>query len=169
MNKEIKVTVKVETADLFRFNLSHELLKISGKVITLFLIISIILAPVSFFVWNDKFTAAAFLVIIIMYGVLTPFNWYANAARQVLNNPVFKNPIKFSINEERIKIKQYGGEVSLKWTQILKIQRMPMDYLFYINYDQAYIIPKKCMDKSEIIIMEELIKNKKDELAKEEI
>jgi len=161
----VQVTVKTKTLDLFRFMCFHAYSKIAGMVTLVFSIVSLIMLPISILAWQDNFVTAAFALVVIMYLILTPLNMLSQSKRQVLSNPVFKNLITYHISEEVFEVQQYTGTVRLYWTQILKVKKTTWDYLFYVNKEQAFVMPKTSVDPDEILMLEGILDKVKDQVG----
>lgn len=161
----VQVTVHTKTQDLFRFMLFHAYGKISGMITLVFSIICLIMLPISLFSWRDGFTTAAFAIIVVLYLILTPLNMLSQSKRQVISNPVFKNPITYHISEEIFEVQQYTGTVRLFWSQLKKVKKTPFDYLFYVNSEQAFVMPRTSVDPDEIAILEGILDKVKEEVG----
>lgn len=161
----VQVTVRTKTMDLFRFMCFHAYTKFAGMVTLIFSIFSLVMLPVSILVWEDNFVTAAFALVVVIYLILTPLNMLSQSKRQVISNPVFKNPITYHISEEIFEVQQYTGTVRLYWTQILKVKKTPWDYLFYVNKDQAFVLPKISVDPEEITMLNEILEKVKGEVG----
>lgn len=161
----VQVTVKTKTMDLFRFMCFHAYTKFSGMITLIFSIVSLVMLPLSIFYWQDNFVTAAFGLVVIIYLILTPLNMLSQSKRQVISNPVFKNPITYHISEEVFEVQQYTGTVRLYWTQILKVQKTPWDYLFYVNKEQAFVMPKSSVDPDEIVLLEGILEKVKAQVG----
>lgn len=161
----VQATVQTKTMDLFRFMCFHAYSRISGIVTLLFSIFSLIMLPISIFYWQDNFVTAAFTIVVVIYLILTPLNMLSQSKRQVISNPVFKNPITYHISEEIFEVQQYTGKVHLYWTQILKVKKTPWDYLFYVNKEQAFVMPKTSVDPDEIAVLNGILEKVKDQVG----
>ena len=157
MSDKIQVTVKTKTIDLFRFMAFHAYSQIAGMITLGSALLSLILLPIALFVWRDNFIAFIFTLLIVFYLILTPLNMFSQAKRQVIVNPVFKNPIIYHISEEVFEVEQHTGNIRLYWHQLSAIKRSPFDYLFYVNKDQAFIMPKKLVGTEDVAKLEEIL------------
>lgn len=157
MPDKIQVTVKTKTIDLFRFMAFHAYSQIAGMITLGSALLSLILLPIALLVWRDNFIALIFTLLIVFYLILTPLNMFSQAKRQVIVNPVFKNPIIYHISEEVFEVEQHTGNIRLYWHQLSAIKRSPFDYLFYVNKDQAFIMPKKLVGTEDLAKLEEIL------------
>ncbi len=162
----VQTTVNTKTGDLFRFMLFHAYSKISGALTLVLSIISLVMFPISYLIWKDNLATVAFGIIVVIYLIITPLNMFSQSRRQVLSNPVFKNPITYHISEEIFEVQQYTGTARFYWSQLLKIRITPFDYLFYVNSEQAFILPKKSVDPEEVELLNKILDSVKEEVAK---
>lgn len=162
MNKEVLVEVKLTAQDIFKFLMYHSFSTWQGKLTWALGFVALIIAPIMMFVAEDNFSALVFLVVAIMYLIVTPLSFFKNAKRQMLTNSVFKNKISFTFGEEVFQVKQYTGQVSFFWNQLSKISIAKEFYLLYINSQQAFIVPKRFVLSGEVDLLDKLLESKKE-------
>ena len=165
MNKEWKIEVKLTVEDIFFFLLRHSFSTWQGKLTWGLGVAALIGAPVVAAVWKDAFTAMIFLMVALIYLVISPLSLYTNAKRQIISNSVFKNKIIFTLDEEMLQIKQYTGEAKLFWHQLEGIDLAGKSYLLYVNNKQAFILPKRFIAAADAAEVEKLLKEKQAETA----
>lgn len=157
MSNKIQVTVNTRTFDLFRFMAFHAYTQIAGMITLISSLLSLILLPIAFFVWKDNFISLIFALLVVFYLILTPLNMFAQAKRQVMVNPIFKNPIIYHISEEVFEVEQHTGMIRLYWHQLTAVKRSPFDVLFYVNKDQAFVMPKKLIPADDQNRLDEIL------------
>lgn len=167
MPEVVEASVQMTEKDLFKFMMYHAYSKIGGMLTLIFSLISLIMIPYAFIAWKDLFMAGVFLLVVIMYLVITPLNMYSQSKRQVQTNPVFKRPLTFYISEELLTIHQYTGEVKFTWEQIYKVKVTKSNYLFYMNLQQAFILPKEAVDEDDIELLHQIIDKVKEQTGKQ--
>lgn len=165
MNQEWKIEVKLTVEDIFFFLLRHSFSTWQGKLTWGLGVAALIGAPVVAAVWKDAFTAIVFLLVALIYLVISPLSLYTNAKRQMISNSVFKNKIIFTIDSEMLQIKQYTGEAKLFWHQLEAMDLNGKSYLLYVNSKQAFILPKHCIAEEDAAELEKLLKEKQAEIA----
>ncbi|RRD94088.1 hypothetical protein EII17_09845 [Clostridiales bacterium COT073_COT-073] len=166
MEKQWKIDVRLTANDIFWFLINHGFSTWQGKVTWGLGILALIGAPVMLLVVKDNFTAIIFLLVAIMYLLVTPLSLYSNAKRQMISNSVFKNKIVFTLYEEMLQIKQYTGEVKLFWTQMEKIEITRHFYFLYVNGRQAFIIPKRSIEEIDAKDVATLLLDKQAQISK---
>ncbi len=165
MNQEWKIEVKLTVEDIFFFLLRHSFSTWQGKLTWGLGVAALIGAPVVAAVWKDAFTAIIFLLVALIYLVISPLSLYTNAKRQMISNSVFKNKIIFTIDSEMLQIKQYTGEAKLFWHQLEAMDLNGKSYLLYVNSKQAFILPKRFIAAEDAAELEKLLKEKQAEIA----
>ena len=166
MNQEWKIDVKLTVEDIFFFLLRHSFSTLQGKLTWGLGVAALIGAPIVAAVGKDAFTAIVFLLVALIYLVISPLSLYTNAKRQMISNSVFKHKIIFTLDSEMLQIKQYTGEVKLFWHQLYSIHLNGKAYLLYVNNKQAFILPKRCIAEEHAAELENLLKEKQEELLK---
>lgn len=166
MNQEWKIDVKLTVEDIFFFLLRHSFSTLQGKLTWGLGVAALIGAPIVAAVGKDAFTAIVFLLVALIYLVISPLSLYTNAKRQMISNSVFKHKIMFTMDSEMLQIKQYTGEVKLFWHQLDSIHLNGKAYLLYVNNKQAFILPKRCIAEEHAAELENLLKEKQEELLK---
>ncbi len=167
MKNSVHIRVETKTIDLFRFMLFHAYMSISGIITVIFGVGSLIMLPVTYFVWKDTFVSLVLLMLVVVYVIITPLNMLSQSKRQVMSNPVFKNPIEYQISQEGIEVQQYTGVVQLDWSQIYQIRKTPYDILIYVNEQQAFVLPKKIMSEEELGMLQNIFESVEDKLPKQ--
>lgn len=167
MKERIEVTVNTTTKDLYRFMMYHAYSKLSGLITLIFGIGSLIVLPIAYFVWEETFISIVLLLVVFMYLILTPINMLSQAKRQVMGNPVFKNPITFVITREKFEARQYTGNLTLEWHQLFRIAKTKKNYLFYVNEQQAFVMPGEAVASDDREALNQIIELAKESIPKE--
>lgn len=166
MKKSYKAEGKLSAKDIFLFLMRHSISTWQGKVTWALGILALVGAPIVWAVFHDSFTVLVFLIVAVMYLLVSPLSLYSNAKRQSLSNPVFKNNMTFAVDEEMLTVKQYTGENKLFWHQLEGIDMAKNFYLLYVNAKQAFIIPKHFIAAEDQKAWEELLKEQKEKIEK---
>lgn len=78
-------------------------------------------------------------LIVVLY---LPVSLYLNAKRQVMLNPVFKEPIHFTLDEEGVTVSVKEESESQKWEDMRKAVSTSRSIILYTNKINASIFPK---------------------------
>lgn len=144
----IKINIKIKAEDIFNFLLTHAYTRKSGIITGVFGIVCLILFPFSFF-WHDIFVTIILFFSAVIYLGLTPLSLYSNAKRQMLSNPIFKHNITYTFTNKGMDISQYVNSSNLTWDKIKRVRETSKSFLFYINDEQAFILPKRMIETEE--------------------
>ncbi|BBF44363.1 hypothetical protein lbkm_3076 [Lachnospiraceae bacterium KM106-2] len=160
MNKEINISVKMRTKDMFDFLFRHAYTNLSG-------ILGVILSACAFVYlilnYQELSTAKIALLIFgsLLFTVINPIQLYMKAAQQVKLNPAFKDALVYRITEEAVNVKQGGQKGDIKWDEIIKVIETKKSILIYTSNVTAFILPKASMEGQEAALRD-LIKQKID-------
>lgn len=158
MNSEIKVTVKVKTADMFCFLMHYSYASLAGVCGLLFSIGSIVLL---FFMWGRLAPAYLFTLAVCgsLFTIINPAMLYKRAKKQVMTSPALKEPIEYTFSESEIHMEMGKEKADLKWADIYKVRRVLKRYLFYVNHIRANVVPERAFEnKEDIKALNEMIK-----------
>ena len=137
---DIELKIKISEKDMFHFMLGHVYSRFSNKITLLFSIVCLIFFPISF-LWHDIFTTIILLFGALLYLVVSPLMLFLQSKKQFLTNPVYKEAIIYKINDNGFSILQTGQWVDFEWDNLYKVIQRKYNLLFYINKNQAFILP----------------------------
>lgn len=158
-NNDIELSVKINDKDMFFFMLGHVYSRLSSKITLVFSVICLVLFPVSF-LWHDTFTTLVLLFGALLYLVISPLMLYLQSKKQFLTNPVYKEPIVYKIDAEGFSVLQAGQWIDFTWDNLYKVIETKYNLLFYINKDQAFIIPRRLIEEKNMKYIEKIVANK---------
>lgn len=144
----IKINIQIKAEDIFNFLISHNYSKISGLITGIFGLVCLILLPFSFF-WDKILVTVVLFFGAFSYLLLTPLSFYSNSKRQMLSNPIFKHKITYTFSDKGMDVSQYVNSSSLSWDDIIMVSENKKSLLFYINNEQAFILPKRMIESAE--------------------
>ncbi len=117
--------------DYMLYHTMHSFTGILGEFIGIFLIAGFIFSK------QPIYLIAGIVVVFYL-----PVSLYINAKRQVMLNPVFKNPIHFTLDEEGITVSVLEQSESQKWEDMRKAVSTGRSIIIYTNKINASIFPK---------------------------
>lgn len=132
---EMEFDVKVTTAALYDYLLFHTYTSLSGMLGTLvgaFLIIA--------FISKGYFIYLIAGVVLIAY---LPGALFMRAARQVQDNPAFRQPLHYKMTDEGISVSQGETEEKQGWDSCVKAVSTGRSIILYTSRTAASIFPKK--------------------------
>lgn len=142
---ELEFDVKVTSSALYDYLLYHTYTGLSGMLGTLvgvFLIIA--------FVSTRYFIYLIAGVVLIAY---MPCSLFLKAKQQVVNNPVFKEPLHYKMTDEGVSVSQGETEEMQSWESCVKAVSTAKSVILYTSRTTASIFPKRDLeDKKEALI-----------------
>ncbi|MBE5949736.1 MAG: YcxB family protein [Lachnospiraceae bacterium] len=148
MDKSIKVTVKLKTADMFCFLMHYTYSAVSGIIGVLFSIGAVILL---INMWGELDIAYRFLLIVcaLLFTVINPFMLWKRAKRQVLTSPALKEPITYVFADKGVTMSMGKEKAELAWTDFFKIKKVAGRYILYTSRIRSNIVPVSCFESKE--------------------
>lgn len=135
---DIKLTVR----DMYRFSMYHTYSGIHGAA-------SVIIAVLIFLVAAKTYGSVEMLYteLYIVFGILfliyMPVSLYLKAKHQITSSEVFREPLHFTVTEEKITSSQREESADLSWEQIYKVVETKSNILVYSNRINAFVLPKE--------------------------
>lgn len=148
MNKNIKATVKLKTADMFCFLMHYTYSALSGIIGVLFSIGATVLLVL---MWKDLDIAYKFLLIVcaLLFTVINPFMLWKRAKRQVLTSPALKEPITYVFSANGVNMSMGKEKADLAWADFYKIKKVVGRYILYTSRIRSNIVPASCFENEE--------------------
>lgn len=142
---KIEFDVTMTTAKMYDYMLRHMMTSfqgIVGEMIGILLIIG--------YIMTAKWVYLIAGIVVIVY---LPVTLYLKAKRQVMLNPVFKEPLHYTLDDEGVKVKSGDSEESLPWSAMYKATSSLRTIILYTNKINACLFPKEDLgdDKNEVI------------------
>lgn len=148
MEKNIKATVKLKTADMFCFLMHYTYSALSGIIGVLFSIGATVLLVL---MWKDLDIAYRFLLIVcaLLFTVINPFMLWKRAKRQVLTSPALKEPITYVFSASGVNMSMGKEKADLAWADFYKIKKIAGRYILYTSRIRSNIVPVSCFESKE--------------------
>lgn len=139
-NKAIEIRTKITRKELYEFIMNNNYVSVRGVVSVLFSLAS---AVGTVFYWSEfsNLQRVLMLFMSLMFTVITPFEYYIRAGRQVRKN--FKDEMTYVFDETGITIKIREESSSLPWNEVMKVISTKNLIVVYFTPIRAFIIPKK--------------------------
>lgn len=138
---EVKFSVKVTAMDLFRFLMQH-----SYRGVALILNILITVGALVFFFLglgtDTPIKSIGLLFLALLFSVIYPAQLFLKAARQA-QNPVFREPLFYTLTEEGIEMSQGEQKEAFQWENVFQIRETKSLLLVYTGRVFACIWPKR--------------------------
>lgn len=141
----VELDIKIEAGDLYDYMLRHSYNSPSGLMGSVLGAIMIIVGlPQK--QWIFVIGGLALLLYL-------PWTLFIKSRQQVLNNPVFKQPLHYVLDEEGIHISQGEVEEMQSWDNMVKAVSTSRSIIVYTSKVNATIFPKRQIgDKTAAVI-----------------
>lgn len=145
--------IKLQTIDMYRFNLYHTYTTASGY---LAILISVIAIAAAVRKWGEVSMSSTVLylalgIILLLY---TPLTLYLRSRQQVQGSPVLKNVLHYRIDDTGVTTSQGEMSSTLAWEQVYRVVATRHNILVCINPRNAFIIPRVQVTKEYDLIRE---------------
>ncbi|MCH5343968.1 MAG: YcxB family protein [Acetatifactor sp.] len=141
----VEMDIKIESGDLYDYNLRHaynSAAGIMGSVLGALMILVGLGRSVWIFVVGG--------VVLLIY---LPWTLFIRSKQQVLNNPAFKEPLHYVLDEQGITISQGEMTTTQSWEDMVKAVSTGRSIIVYTSRVNATIFPRKQMgDKTASVI-----------------
>lgn len=135
-----KFVTRTTASDLFRFQIYHTYLGITGFLLGL--LAAVALADlIGNFNSMGNGTKVICIVLILWAVLLNPINMYFRAKKQAQTVELFKNPIDLVIGEEGLTITQGENGGLVEWKNVTKIVILRKLAIFYMGKVRAHLLP----------------------------
>lgn len=134
---KIEFDVNMTTSKMYDYMLYHTFRSFSG---ILGEVVGILLIACFFASYKWMYLIAGIIVVLYL-----PVALYINAKKQVMLNPVFKQTLHYTLDEEGITITVGEESDSQKWSDMHKAVSTPKSIVIYTNKINACIFPKADM------------------------
>jgi len=131
---KIEFDVNMTTSKMYDYMLYHTFRSFSG---ILGEIVGILLIACFFVTYKWPYLLAGIIVVLYL-----PVALYMNAKKQVSLNPVFKQKLHYTLDDEGITITGGEDSDSQKWSDMHKAVSSSKSIIIYTNKINACILPK---------------------------
>lgn len=141
----VELDIKIGAGDLYDYMLMHNYNSPAG-------IMGSVLGAVMVMVGLAK-AQWIFVIAGIILLLYLPWTLFVKSRQQILNNPVFKQPLHYVLDESGITISQGETSTSQAWDDMVKAVSTGKSIIVYTSRVNATIFPKNQMgDKKEAVI-----------------
>lgn len=145
---KIEFEVKMTTGKMYDYMLRHTFSSFAGIVGE---VLGIVLISGFFVVDSEK--KWLYLIMGLIVTFYQPVALYVRAKKQVKSNPVFKKPLKYTLDEEGITVTSGEDSDSLAWNKMYRAISTGRSIIIYTTRINACIFPKDDMgDKKNDVI-----------------
>lgn len=142
----IEFDVKIEAGDLYDYLLAHTYSGTSGILGTTFGALLIVFA-----VMEGKWIFLILGAVLLLY---LPWTLFIKSRQQALNNPAFKKPLHYCLDDEGISVSQDGVTQKQLWGDMYKAVSTGRSIIVYTSRVNATIFPKRALGEERIRVTE---------------
>ncbi len=137
---QVKFEVRLGAKDLMDFKAYHNYHSLGGVAALLFGIIALVICEVSVNRVNISYTLMMGFFG-IFFTVYTPVGMWMKARQQIKNVDAFKQPLSYTVTNEKIIVEQGEIHEELLWSDIYRIKCTGKSLILYITAVRANILP----------------------------
>ena len=133
----LELDVKVEAKDLYDYMMAHTYASPAGILGSCLGGLGVVMG----------FMTSQWIYLILGVVILLYLPWTLNikSKQQVLNNPAFKNPLHYVLDENGITVSQGEETQSQAWENMFKATSTNRSIIVYTSPVNATIIPRKAL------------------------
>ena len=137
---QVQFETQVTEQDLMNFKLYHNYHSVGGVAGLLFGIVALIICVVSVGQVNISYTLMMGFFG-LFFTVYTPIGMKLKVKQQMKTVAAFKEPVRYTVTEEKILLQQGAVTEEMLWEDIFKIKCTGKSLVLYITSVRANIIP----------------------------
>ena len=135
---EVGFETRITPGDLYDYMLHHSYSSMSGLLGTMVGALMI----VGFFMNMDNVLLLIVGIVVLAY---LPWNLFLKSRQQALNNPAFRKPLIYLLDEEGIHVSQDDVTQMQKWEDMVKAVSTRNSIIVYTSRMNACIFPRRDM------------------------
>lgn len=141
----VELDVKIEAGDLYDYMLRHSYNSAAGILGSCFGALMVVFA-----VMMQQWPYLVFGLIVLLY---LPWTLFMRSRQQVVNNPSFRQPLHYVLDEQGVTISQGEDSVQYRWEELHKAVSTGRSVILYTSRINATIFPKRQVgDKITVVI-----------------
>lgn len=141
----MKFKTQLTAKEIFKFSLIYTYFGTSGILAAFMIIIGALMCARAIVQQQELTYIIMGALIVILFVIINPVMLYMKAKKQVMTNPVYKQPSYYTMKDEGIFV-EIGEETgTIEWQRILKIRHILGLYILYTGRQQAFVFPEEAM------------------------
>lgn len=142
----LNLTVKIEAGDLYDYLLMHSYNSPAGILGSAFGALWIIYA-MAFRQW-------IFIALGLVMLLYLPWTLFLRSRQQMINNPVFQEPLQYTLDEEGLTVSQGEAQEKMAWEDMHKAVSTGRSIILYTSRINATIFPKRQLGDQKTAVIE---------------
>lgn len=147
----VELDVKMEAGDLYDYMLMHNYNSASG-------LLGSCVGALAVFVGLAK-GQPIFWILGLVLLLYLPWTLFLRSRQQILNNPVFKEPLHYRMDEQGITVSQNDVTQQLDWANMVKAVSTGRSIIVYTGNRNASIFPRKQLGDKETAVIQVICAN----------
>lgn len=143
---ELEFDIKMTANDLYDYLLYHTYTSLSG-------ILSVIVGAFMVIAFAMGYSPIYLVAGIVVLGYL-PYTFFIRSRKQFLNNPAFREPLHYLVNDEGITVSQGEMSETVEWEAFVKAVSTPKSILLYTNKVNASIFSKRELKDKKMLFIQ---------------
>ena len=136
----LELDVKIESGDLYDYMMAHSYNNASGIWGSCFGALMVIVG-----IMNKQWIFLIAGIVLLLY---LPWTLFLKSKQQVLNNPAFKNPLHYVLDENGITVSQGEESQSQTWDNMYKAISTSKSIIVYTSAVNATILPRRALGEN---------------------
>ena len=144
--EKFKFATQITVMDMFKFQLRHCYLCVSGFVAIL---ISLACFVILFFTHDDNLYTSNTLIFLggMLFTVIQPFMLLWKSYKIIALTPTFREPLNYEVDEDGVHVSQNDETADLPWENVIKVIETKTQLVIYNSPKNGFILPKKQINK----------------------
>ena len=134
---KVEIDVNMTTPVMYDYMMYHTL---TGVQFWMAVAIAVMLWAMFFVNRNPLYLLAGIVVLVYL-----PVERYLQAKKQVTLNPVFKETLHYTLDDEKMAIDVLDEHMEAPWDSIVKVRSTKKSLILYTNRVTATILPKESL------------------------
>lgn len=142
----VELDVKICAGDLYDYMLRHAYNSASGLLGSAFGAVFILFA-----LSTKQWLFLVFGIVLLLY---LPWSYFIKSRQQALNNPAFKLPLHYVLDEKGLTVSQGEESGTIAWKDMVKAVSTSRSIILYTSKINATIFPKSQMEDKKAAVIE---------------
>ena len=143
---KVEFNVKLTRKEMFSFLINNAYRKPMGVIMFIFGTGCFVVAGMTF----EQMGLQSTLLLILLgslYTIIQPIMLWRNAGRQIRRNPVYRNELCYSFDDDGITVSQEESVTKKGWDECYKASDYGKIVVIYITVNNGIILPKEAIGK----------------------
>ncbi len=142
----VELDVKIEAGDLYDYMLRHAYNSASGLLGSGFGAVMVVYGT-----YTRQWIFLIFGIVLLLY---LPWTYFIKSRQQALNNPAFKQPLHYVLDENGLTVSQGEESGTIEWENMVKAVSTSRSIILYTSRINATIFPKRQLGDKKAAVIE---------------